>query len=181
MTLNGVEKKTERWEGKTRDIIAYHEAGHAVIAHLLGKTVTNVSIIPTTASAGGYTLVEEKEEELTTLSDYRNTIMTLYGGRAAETILAEDSYDISIGASNDIKEATRLASSMVNFADGIDYSSLGEYGTKIIVEKTKEELEKLWERTLSIAEENWEDIEKVAEELKIEERISGEEFLKLVN
>lgn len=181
MTLNGVERKTERWEGKTRDIIAYHEAGHAVIAHLLGKTVTNVSIIPTTASAGGYTLVEEKEEELTTLSDYRNTITTLYGGRAAETILAEDSYDISIGASNDIKEATRLASSMVNFADGIDYSSLGEHGTKIIVEKTKEELEKLWERTLSIAEENWEDIEKVAEELKIEERISGEEFLKLVN
>ncbi len=181
MTLNGVEKKTERWEGKTRDIVAYHEAGHAVIAHLLGKTVSNVSIVPTTASAGGHTLIEGKEDELVSLTDYKNSIMTLYGGRAAEAVLAKDIQNISTGAYSDIKEATRLASSIVNFSDGIDYASFGEYGIKIIAEKTKKELEKIWEETFAMADINWELIEKVAEELKIKERITGEEFLKLVS
>ena len=180
MTLNGVEKKKDRWEGKTKEVVAYHEAGHAVIAHVLGKTVSNISIIPTTANAGGYTLIDGEEEELASLSDYKNSIKILYGGRAAEAILSNDVQNISTGASGDIREATRLASSIANFADGIDYSSFGNPGTRIIAEKTKECLNNLWEETLSLAKENWEKIVKTAEELKIKEKISEEEFKELL-
>lgn len=181
-TINGVEKKTDRWEGKTKNTVAYHEAGHAVLGHLLGRSVTTISIIPTTASAGGYTLLNEDEDDgLKSLSDYRNTIMVLYGGRAAEAVLEKDVRNISIGASQDIKQATHIASSVVNFADGVDYSAFGERGIEIVAKKAKDELEILWKRAYEMIQENWSMVEKVAEELKVKEKISSEEFLKIVN
>lgn len=180
MTLNGVEKKTERWEGKTKNLVAYHEAGHAVVAHLLGRRVSNISIVPTTGSAGGYTMFDEGEKDLMTISDYRKMIKTLYGGRAAESVLMKNPNNISIGSSQDIREATRIASAIAGFADGIDYSEFGERGREIITEKTKQELDSLWGDCLALVAENWDMVVRVAEELKVKEKISAEDFLEIV-
>lgn len=95
-----------------RRIVAYHEAGHAIIGHLLGQPVLEVSIIPTTSGAGGYTLSEPKEG-LTSKADMKNRVKMLYAGRAAETIIAKSEDDITTGAVNDIEQATMIIASLI--------------------------------------------------------------------
>ena len=179
MTLNGLEKKSTRWEGKTKNLVAYHEAGHAVVAHLLGKRVSSVSIIPTTGSAGGYTMFDDGDRELMSLSDYRKMIKTLYGGKAAESVLMKNPNSISVGASQDIKEATRIATAIANFADGVDYSEFGERGREIVTEKAMTELNNMWEECLAMVVANWDTVTRVAEALKSKEKMTAEEFLEI--
>ena len=111
----------------------------------------------------------------------QNNIMILYGGRAAESILFGGLENISLGASHDIKEATRLAMAYVNSADGIDYSLLGEQGANIIASNTKSELDILWDKCLNLIKENWGIVKLIAEELKVKETISGDEFLRSIS
>ena len=108
----GPEKKSRIVSEKERRITAYHEAGHAILFHLLPDVgpVYSVSIIPT-GGAGGYTMpLPEKDEMFNTKGKMLQDIMTLLGGRIAEEIIFGD---ITTGASNDIKRATATARSMV--------------------------------------------------------------------
>ena len=109
----GAEKKSRIISEKEKKITAYHEAGHAILFHVLPDVgpVYTVSIIPTGLGAAGYTMpLPEKDEMFNTKGKMLQDIMVSLGGRIAEEIIFDD---ITTGASSDIKKATKVARSMV--------------------------------------------------------------------
>ena len=109
----GTEKKSRVISDKEKKITAYHEAGHAILFHLLPDVgpVYTVSIIPTGGGAAGYTMpLPEKDEMFRTKGRMLQDIMVSLGGRIAEEIIFKD---ITTGASSDIKHATKVARRMV--------------------------------------------------------------------
>ena len=109
----GAEKKSRIISDKEKKITAYHEAGHAILFHVLPDVgpVYTVSIIPTGVGAAGYTMpLPEKDEMFATKSRMLQDIMVSLGGRIAEEIIFGD---ITPGASSDIKKATKTARRMV--------------------------------------------------------------------
>ena len=109
----GAEKKSRIISDKEKKITAYHEAGHAILFHVLPDVgpVYTVSIIPTGVGAAGYTMpLPEKDEMFATRSRMLQDIMVSLGGRIAEEIIFGD---ITTGASSDIKKATKTARRMV--------------------------------------------------------------------
>ncbi|HLL00129.1 MAG TPA: ATP-dependent zinc metalloprotease FtsH [Myxococcaceae bacterium] len=118
----GLEKKNRRMNEREKEIVAHHEAGHAVVGWMLPHTerVTKVSIIPRGLAALGYTMSLPLEDRyLMSLDELRDKMAGMMGGRAAEELFIGE---VSTGASNDIKQATEIARLMVR-----DYgmSSLG--------------------------------------------------------
>ena len=109
----GAEKKSRIISDKEKRITAYHEAGHAILFHVLPDVgpVYTVSIIPTGLGAAGYTMpLPEKDEMFLTKGRMLQDIMVSLGGRIAEEIIFDD---ITTGASSDIKKATKVARRMV--------------------------------------------------------------------
>ncbi len=109
----GAEKKSRIISDKEKKITAYHEAGHAILFHVLPDVgpVYSVSIIPTGIGAAGYTMpLPEKDEMFLTKGKMMQDIMVSLGGRIAEEIIFDD---ITTGASSDIKKATKVARKMV--------------------------------------------------------------------
>ncbi|MCY1022268.1 ATP-dependent zinc metalloprotease FtsH [Pyxidicoccus sp. MSG2] len=118
----GLEKKNRRMNEREKEIVAHHEAGHAVVGWMMpyAERVTKVSIIPRGLAALGYTMSLPLEDRyLMSLEELRDKMAGMMGGRAAEEIFVGE---ISTGASNDIRQATEMARMMVR-----DYgmSSLG--------------------------------------------------------
>ena len=110
--MMGPAKKSRVYDEKTKKLVAYHEAGHAVIGLFLedSTVVQKVTIIPR-GQAGGYNLMTPKEEKMmNTRSDLLGNIVSLMGGRSAEELYFDD---ITTGASNDIERATNIARDMV--------------------------------------------------------------------
>ena len=109
----GAEKKSRVISEKEKRITAFHEAGHAILFHLLPDVgpVYTVSIIPTGAGAAGYTMpLPEKDEMFRTKGQMLQEIIVDFGGRVAEELIFED---VTTGASQDIKQATAMAKAMV--------------------------------------------------------------------
>ncbi len=109
----GTEKKSRIVSDKEKKITAYHESGHAILFHLLPDVgpVYSVSIIPTGIGAAGYTMpLPEKDEMFNTRGKMLQDIVVSLGGRAAEALIFDD---ITTGASQDIKQATKIAKKMV--------------------------------------------------------------------
>ena len=109
----GVEKKSKIISDKEKKITAYHESGHALLFHLLPDVgpVHTVSIIPTGAGAAGYTMpLPEKDEMFNSRGRMLQEIVVDLGGRVAEELVFDD---ITTGASQDIKQATKMARDMV--------------------------------------------------------------------
>lgn len=109
----GAEKKSRIISDKEKEITAYHEAGHAILFHVLPDVgpVYTVSIIPTGIGAAGYTMpLPEKDEMFMTKGRMLQDIMVSLGGRIAEEIIFKD---VTTGASSDIKKATKTARRMV--------------------------------------------------------------------
>ncbi len=109
----GTEKKSRIISDKEKKITAYHEAGHAILFHLLPDVgpVYSVSIIPTGVGAAGYTMpLPEKDEMFNSKGRMLQEIVVGLGGRVAEELIFDD---ITTGASQDIKQATRIAKAMV--------------------------------------------------------------------
>ena len=125
----GAEKKSRLISDKEKRITAYHEAGHALLFHLLPNVgpVHTVSIIPTGMGAAGYTMpLPEKDEMFMTKGKMLDTLMVDLGGRIAEELIIED---ITTGASQDIKQATQLAKAMVTQYGMSERVGLIDYGT----------------------------------------------------
>ena len=125
----GAEKKSRLISDKEKRITAYHEAGHALLFHLLPNVgpVHTVSIIPTGMGAAGYTMpLPEKDEMFMTRGKMLDTLMVDLGGRIAEELIIED---ITTGASQDIKQATQLARAMVTQYGMSERVGLLDYGT----------------------------------------------------
>jgi len=194
----GAEKKSRIISDKEKKITAYHEAGHAILFHLLPDVgpVYTVSIIPTGPGAAGYTMpLPEKDEMFLTKGRMLQDIMVLLGGRIAEEITFDD---ITTGASNDIKRATQEARRMVtrygmsenigvlNYdADddevfiGRDLAhtkSHGEYITGEIDKEVKRIVDDCYGKAKAMLLENKEVLENCAQLLLEKEKIGREEF-----
>ena len=194
----GAEKKSRIISDKEKRITAYHESGHAILFHLLPDVgpVYTVSIIPTGNGAAGYTMpLPEKDEMFLTKGRMLQDIMVLLGGRIAEEIVFDD---ITTGASNDIKRATKEARRMVtrygmsenigvlNYDDddnevfiGRDLAHTRSHSEYIIGEIDKEVksiVEDCYAKAKQMLLDNREVLEKCAQLLLEKEKIGQEEF-----
>lgn len=183
--IKGDKKEDKHQSEKEKKIIAYHEAGHAVVGHILGKPILEVSIIGTTSGAGGYTLSQPKEG-LRSKKDMRNEVKELYGGRAGETMIAESDDEITVGAVSDIEKATEIISNYIKIL-GLNGSliNLEELGMRRpndeIIEQAKQISSELFEETLSILRANRRKLDKLVEVLLDKSIVDADTFLKIMN
>ena len=183
--IKGDKKEDKHQSEKEKKIIAYHEAGHAVVGHILGKSILEVSIIGTTSGAGGYTLSQPKEG-LRSKKDMRNEVKELYGGRAGETMIAESDDEITVGAVSDIEKATEIISNYIKIL-GLNGSliNLEELGMRRpndeIIEQAKQISSELFEETLSILKANRRKLDKLVEVLLDKSIVDADTFLKIMN
>ena len=194
----GPEKKSRIVSEKERRITAYHEAGHAILFHVLPDVgpVYSVSIIPT-GGAGGYTMpLPEKDDMFNTKGHMLQEITVSLGGRVAEEEIFDD---ITTGASQDIKQATAITKSMItkfgmseklgliNYDNDSDEVFIGRdfghtsrgYGEKIagtIDEEVKRIIDECYAQARSIIQEYHPVLEKCAELLLEKEKITRSEF-----
>ena len=125
----GAEKKSKVISEKEKKITAYHEAGHAILFHVLPDMgpVHTISIIPTGMGAAGYTMpLPEKDEMFNTKGKMLQNIMVAFGGRIAEEIVFQD---VTTGASQDIKQATAIARAMVTKYGMSEKAGMIHYGS----------------------------------------------------
>ena len=194
--IAGPEKKSRVISEEERRLTAFHEAGHAVVAHSLPKTdpVHQITIVPR-GRAGGFTMILPKEDKYYgTKTSMREQIIHLLGGRVAEMLTLDD---ISTGASNDIMRATEIAKDMVTkygFSDklgpvnysssdevflGKDFSTRQNYSEETaseIDEEVKNIVEACFEEAKAILSEHMDKLQTVAEALLEIETLSGEQF-----
>ena len=197
----GSEKKSRVVTEKERKITAYHEAGHAILFHVMQDVgpVYTESIIPTGIGAAGYTMpLPEKDEMFLTKGKMKQEIMVSLGGRIAEEIIFGD---ITTGASSDIKKATKVARKMVtrfgmseqigliNYDDEDDEVFIGrdlahtrshsEAIANEIDREVKRIIDECYRKAKEIIEENDSVLHKCAEMLLEKEKISRTEFEEL--
>ncbi|MEG0013946.1 MAG: ATP-dependent zinc metalloprotease FtsH, partial [Cellulosilyticaceae bacterium] len=196
----GTEKKSHLVSDAEKRITAYHEIGHALIHEVLPNLdpVHSVSIIPT-GFAGGYTMPLPREDKMyMTKSRMLNEIVSLLGGRAAEQIIFGD---ITTGASNDIERATHIAHDMVTkygmselgpikFGDeqeevflGRDFNHQRNYSEDVatnIDKHIKEIIETSYTKSLELLNEHIEILHKASEVLLKKEKITGNEFRRIM-
>ncbi|MBQ4301191.1 MAG: ATP-dependent zinc metalloprotease FtsH [Lachnospiraceae bacterium] len=197
----GTEKKSKIISEKEKKITAYHEAGHAILFHVLPDVgpVYSVSIIPTGLGAAGYTMpLPEKDEMFNTKGRMLQDIIVSLGGRVAEEIIFDD---ITTGASSDIKKATATARDMVvkyGFSElvgpinydnddnevfiGRDMARTRAYGEKITAEidgEVKRIIEECYQKAADIIKEHEDVLHKCAALLLEKEKINRTEFEEL--
>lgn len=198
----GTEKKSHKVTDEDKRLTAYHEAGHAVSAHFLGgqDPVHQVSIIPT-GMAGGFTMHMPLEDKMyRSKKKMEEEIITLLGGRVAESIIIGD---ISTGASNDIQRATEIARNMVTkygMSDllgpitlgsgetevflGKDYNTVRNY-SEAIAKDIDDEIRKIvtegYGRCEVILREHIDKLHALAQYLIENEKIDAEDFIRLMN
>jgi cell division protease FtsH len=193
----GPEKKTRVRSNKEKRLVAYHEAGHAVVSKFLPTQdpVHEISIIPR-GMAGGYTMYRPAEDKsFISKTEMEENIVSLLGGRVSEQLVLGD---ISTGASNDIERATQIAKSMCTkygMSDRIGTITLGssqdevflgrdfaqeksysEETAGIIDEEIKNIIDHAYEEAKSILSKNRDKLDKVAAVLIEKEKITGDEF-----
>ena len=194
----GAEKKSRIISEKDKRVTAYHEAGHAILFHVLPDVgpVYTVSVIPTGQGAGGYTMpLPEKDEMYLTKGKMLQDIVVCLGGRIAERLVFDD---VTTGAVQDIRQATERARDMVTkygFSDElgmINYSTsddevfigreighaknFSEGTAAVIDQEVKRIIESCREKATKILKENRKVLDKLAELLIEKERIGQQEF-----
>ncbi len=198
----GTEKKSHKISEKDKKITAYHEAGHAVTSFYLEHEdpVTHISIVPR-GMAGGFTMYQPEHDEMHLMkSKMLDDIVGLLGGRVAEKIIFND---ISTGASNDIERASEQARKMVTrygMSDtlgpiafgqnndevflGKDYNHMRNY-SETVASQIDQEVEKIilnaYKQTEDILTEHIDKLHAVALELVKREKLTGEEFKRIMN
>ena len=196
----GPEKKTKVRNEHEKKLVAYHEAGHAVVSKFLPTQdpVHEISIVPR-GMAGGYTMYRPTEDKSFISKTYmEETIVSLLGGRVAEALILDD---VSTGASNDIERATKMARSMVTVygmseklgtimfdgdngevflgRDLAQSKTYSEETAAIIDEEIKRIIDTAYEKAKKILSENIDKLHIVAGILLEKEKIDGDEFDKV--
>ena len=193
----GAEKKSRIITEKEKKITAYHEAGHAILFHVLPDVgpVHTISIIPTGMGAAGYTMpLPEQDEMFNSKNKMMQDIIVDFGGRVAEELIFGD---VTTGASQDIKQATQMARAMVtqygmsekvgliNYANedevfiGRDLAQTRGYADQtaaVIDSEVKRIIDESHEKAKQILEENMEVLHTCARLLIEKEKIGREEF-----
>lgn len=198
----GPEKRTRVRSDKEQKLVAYHEAGHAVVSRFLPTQdpVHQISIVPR-GMAGGYTMYRPTEDKsFMSRTEMVENIVSLLGGRVAEKLILDD---ISTGASNDIERATKIARAMVTKYGmservgtitlgqnqeevflGRDFAQSKEYSEEtagIIDEEVKSIIDFAYKKAETILKEHIDKLHRVAGVLLEKEKIDGEEFDTIFN
>ena len=193
----GPEKKSRVRSEKENKLVAFHEAGHAVVSRFLPTqdTVHQISIVPR-GMAGGYTMYKPDEDKnFMSKTEMEESIISLLGGRVAESLVLND---VSTGASNDIERASKIARDMVTkygmserigtitFGSGQEEVFLGrdlaqaknysEETAGLIDEEVKRIIDKAYNTAREILSNNMDKLTAVATKLLEKEKIDGEEF-----
>ena len=198
--MAGYKRKGVVISPKEKEIIAYHEVGHALVAALQKNSapVHKITIIPRTSGALGYTMqVDEDEKFLMTREEAFNKIVTFTGGRAAEKLMFNT---ITSGASNDIEQATKIARAMVT-----RYGMSSQFGmvaletlnnpylnsdtsltcsaetASLIDKEVINIVDSAYKKAEAILKDNMQKLNSIARYLIEKETISGDEFMDLLN
>ena len=197
----GTEKKSKVMTEKNKKITAYHETGHA-IAHYFCETqddVHQISIIPR-GFAGGYTMSLPSEDKMyNSYKEMKEEIIVLLGGRVAESLIFDD---VTTGASNDIERATDIARSMITkygMSEKLGPIAFGENSNEVFIGRdmghTKNYSEKVaaeiddeiyqivkegYDKVTEILTEHIDKLHEVSKILIEKEKLSGEEFAKIM-
>ena len=199
--MMGPAKKSRTYDDKTKKLVAYHEAGHAIVGLNLpdGAVVQKVTIIPR-GNAGGYNLITPRKERiLNTKHELMDYITSYMGGRCAEEIFFDD---ISTGASGDIEQATKLAKDMVtvygmselgpvqynhgsqNVFLGRDYNSPSNVSSQVAFEidqEVRKIVDNAHDKAIEIINAHKDDLIKIAEALMVNETLTAEEINDLLS
>ena len=198
----GPEKKSRVINEKEKKLVAFHEAGHAVVSKFLPTQddVHQISIVPR-GMAGGYTMYRPSEDKsFMSKTEMEENIVSLLGGRVAEELVLGD---ISTGASNDIERATKIARAMVTkygmskvlgtiaFGSGNEEVFLGrdlaqakdysEATSNLIDAEVKKIIDTGYQKAVDILNQNMGKLHAVAEVLMEKEKIDGDEFSEIMN
>ena len=198
--IAGKEKKDAILSEREREIVSYHEVGHALVSAMLKNTkpVHKITIVPRMKGSLGYTMQIEDEEEkfLNTKDEIMNEIKILVGGRAAE----EEKFNlITSGAANDIERATQMARSMVSmygmsdrfdmmalesiqnkYLDGRSVRNCSEETSAILDEEALKIIKEAHKEARKIIRENMVLLDKISAVLIEKENIFGDEFMELI-
>lgn len=197
VVIAGQKKKNAVITQREKEIIAYHEVGHAITAAAQKDTapVTKITIIPRTSGALGYTMqVEQEEKFLMSRDDLFNEIVTLTGGRSAEEVV----FNIkTTGASNDIERATKIARAMVTtygMEDDFDFILLEQSQSRylkgsgsnsyaatetenLVDQRVMQIINQAHEKAKELLKENINKLHEISKYLLEKETITGEEFM----
>ena len=199
--IAGPAKKSRVISEKEKDIVSYHETGHALLGELLenADSTHKVSIIPR-GRAGGFTMILPKEDKYyKSKTEMEETLVHLLGGRVAEKLVLDD---ISTGASNDIQRATKIARGMVTHYGmseelgpmsygsdeeevflGRDFSKSKNYSEEVaakIDNEMRSIIDKAYYKAENLLKENMEKLHKVAESLLEKETLDAEQFKEII-
>jgi len=200
--IAGPQKKSRVINEKEKNLVAYHETGHALLGELLehADRTHKVSIIPR-GRAGGFTIpLPEDDKNFMTKRELFDKITSLLGGRAAEDIFLED---ISTGAQNDLERATKIARSMVTeygMSDKVGHLTLGQkhdeqvflgrdisrsrnYSEQVAAEIDREVrsiIEYCYEKAQNLLKENRDAVERIVAALKEKETLNAKQINKLI-
>ena len=197
--IAGYQKKNQVLSSKEKLIVSYHEIGHALVAALQTNSapVTKITIIPRTSGALGYTMqVESEERNLMTQEELINKIATLTGGRCAEKLIFNS---ITIGASNDIEQATKLARAMITrygmsdrfgmvaletqnnpYLGGDSSLSCSPQTAADIDQMVVDTVKHGYDAAMDLLEKNQKKLHELAKYLYEKETITGEEFMQIL-
>ena len=198
VVIAGEKRKSTVLSDHEKQVVAYHETGHAIVAASQKGTapVSKITIVPRTSGALGYTMqVDEDEHFLQTKQDMENMIATLCGGRAAEELIFGEATN---GASNDIEKATKIARAMVTqygMTERFGMVQLGEQRNRYLgggaeltcsegtAQEIDEEVQRIVEeghtKALDTLKANRFKLHGIARYLQKKETITGEEFMKI--
>ncbi len=200
VVIAGYQKKNAVLSDQEKQVVAYHEIGHALVAAMQSNSapVQKITIIPRTSGALGYTMqVDTGDKYLLTKKELENKIATFTGGRAAEEIVFGE---ITTGASNDIEQATKLARSMITrygmnedfdmvametvnnqYLGGDTSLACSEATQKDIDKKVVELVKAQHEKAKQILKDNLPKLHELAKFLYEKETITGDEFMSILN
>ena len=200
VVIAGYQKKNAVLSDHEKQVVSYHEIGHALVAALQTHSapVQKITIIPRTSGALGYTMqVDTADKNLMTKEEIENKIATLTGGRAAEEVVFGE---ITTGASNDIEQATKLARAMITrygMSEEFDMVALETVNNQYlggdaslacsaqtqreIDQKVVELVKKQHEKAVHILTENRAKLDELAKFLYEKETITGDEFMAILN
>lgn len=169
------------------ELVAWHEAGHALAGLLMGQDLTKASIIPSTSGAGGATFITPRKLGLFTVKELREQVVMLYSGRNAEAILAKRNGEVmgvTTGASNDIEKATGIIKKMITeygMNENFGLLNLEELEIKpdVIAREAVSLSKELSSESYKLMMDNADTLKKIAEALIEKETLTGEEIRKI--
>lgn len=185
--FNGNKAKKES-VNKDKEIVAYHESGHAVMTWLRNQPLSRASIQATTSGVGGVVFGADNDSQFTTKKDMIDRVMIAQSGRASEEI-KYGKENITTGASNDITQLTQTLITyigMVGFDDEIglvDVNTLAEHGImdkKELVGKVEKLSTEIYKETLELLQSNYDKVERLAQKLLEVETMSGKDIITLL-